>query len=65
MEISRLDRCPKCKGYVMLQRDRYGLYEECLQCGYVHDLLTVAEAEQRQAEEEKSEVFSTLQSQMV
>ena len=62
MEISRLDRCPKCKGYVMLQKDNYGWYEECLQCGYVHDLLTVAEAEQRQAEEKKSEVVPGLQS---
>ena len=49
----------------MLQRDNYGWYEECLQCGYVHDLLTVAEAEQRQAEEEKSEGVLNLQSQMV
>ena len=65
MEISRLDRCPKCKGYVMLQKDNYGWYEECLQCGYVHDLLTVAEAEQRQAEEKKSEVVPGLQSQTV
>ena len=62
VEISRLDRCPKCKGYVMLQKDNYGWYEECLQCGYVHDLLTVAEAEQRQAEEKKSEVVPGLQS---
>jgi len=46
----------------MLQRDNYGWYEECLQCGYVHDLLTVAEAEQRQAEEKKSEVVPGLQS---
>jgi len=49
----------------MLQRDNYGWYEECLQCGYVHDLLTAAEAEQRQAEEEKSEGVLNLQSQMV
>jgi Zn ribbon nucleic-acid-binding protein len=65
VEISRLDRCPKCKGYVMLQRDNYGWYEECLQCGYVHDLLTVAEAEQRRVEEVMKEVISGLQSQMV
>ena len=65
MEISRLDRCPKCKGYVMLQRDSYGWYEECLQCGYVHDLLTFAEAEQRRAEGIKSEDLLGLQSQMV
>jgi hypothetical protein len=62
VEISRLDRCPKCKGYVMLQKDNYGWYEECLQCGYVHDLLTIAEAEWKRAEEEKSEGVPGLQS---
>jgi hypothetical protein len=46
----------------MLQKDSYGVYEECLQCGYTHDLLTVAEAEQRRAEEEKSEELLGLQS---
>jgi hypothetical protein len=49
----------------MLQRDNYGWYEECLQCGYVHDLLTFAEAEQRRAEEEKGEGILSLQSQVV
>ena len=46
---------------MMLQRDNYGWYEECLQCGYVHDLLTVAEAEQRRAEEETNEELHSLQ----
>ncbi len=55
MEISRLDQCPKCKGYLMLQKDGYGWYEQCLQCGYTHDLLTFAEAEQRRAEGQKLE----------
>jgi Zn ribbon nucleic-acid-binding protein len=53
VEISRLEQCPKCKGYVMLQRDSYGWYVECLQCGYTHDLLTFAEAEQRRIEEKE------------
>ncbi len=65
MQTLRLERCPKCKGYVTLQKDSYGLYEECLQCGYVHDLLTFAEAEQRRAEEEKGEGIRSLQSQAV
>ena len=39
---SRLGSCPKCKGYLMLEKDTHGLYEECLQCGYSHDLQTVA-----------------------
>ncbi len=31
-------RCPRCKGYVMLDRDIHGWYEQCLQCGYQRDL---------------------------
>lgn len=30
--------CPRCKGDVRLDRDEYGWYEECLMCGYMHDL---------------------------
>jgi hypothetical protein len=60
VELSRLERCPKCKGYIMLQKDSYGLYEQCLQCGYTHDLLTFAEAEQRRAEEKELEELHSL-----
>jgi hypothetical protein len=44
----------------MLQKDSYGLYEQCLQCGYTHDLLTFAEAEQRRAEEKELEELHSL-----
>lgn len=27
-------KCPKCGGSLFLDRDRYGWYEQCLQCGY-------------------------------
>ena len=40
----RLEGCPKCKGAVALDRDRYGWYEQCLQCGYQRDLQVVAKA---------------------
>ena len=36
----------------MLEKDAYGLYQECLQCGYVHELETNAWTDERQAEEE-------------
>ncbi len=36
-------RCPKCGGNVYLDRDHYGWHEECLQCGYAHDLQTLVE----------------------
>ena len=37
-------RCPKCGGNVYLDRDLYGWYEQCLQCGYTCDLKSIVEA---------------------
>jgi uncharacterized protein (DUF983 family) len=34
-----IERCPKCKtGKITLDKDFYGWYEYCVQCGYVRDL---------------------------
>jgi DNA-directed RNA polymerase subunit M/transcription elongation factor TFIIS len=33
--------CPRCKGVVYLEKDMYGWYEQCLQCGYSRDLDTL------------------------
>ncbi len=30
--------CPRCKGDLHLNRDVYGRYRECLQCGYMEDI---------------------------
>jgi DNA-directed RNA polymerase subunit M/transcription elongation factor TFIIS len=30
--------CPKCRGNMYTSGDYYGKYEQCLQCGYTHDL---------------------------
>ena len=27
--------CPRCGGDVFIDRDHYGWYRECLQCGYM------------------------------
>ena len=29
-----LKACPRCRGDVKYERDTYGLFLECLQCGY-------------------------------
>ena len=43
----RLKSCPKCKtGAVGIDRDHYGWYEYCLQCGYVRDLIGMVESGQ-------------------
>jgi|TARA_Y100000310_G_C20483534_1_gene715821 hypothetical protein len=41
MEVNRvlnLKECPRCHGDVHTNRDMYGTYKECLQCGYMLDL---------------------------
>ena len=46
----KLQGCPRCKkGDVTLDRDYYGWYEFCIQCGYMRDLIHVVESGQQQA----------------
>ena len=56
----KLKGCPRCKkGDVALDRDQYGWYEYCIQCGYMRNLVGIVEAGQQQAcgvEEGKSRV---------
>ena len=35
--------CPKCKGNIVIDRDHFGWYEQCMQCGYLHDFDVVYE----------------------
>ncbi len=32
-----LKRCPRCKGDVFVDRDQFGWFEQCLQCGHTAD----------------------------
>ncbi|MCH8310482.1 MAG: hypothetical protein IIB17_08310 [Chloroflexi bacterium] len=34
----KLKACPRCKGDLNSNRDMYGSYDECLQCGYMRDI---------------------------
>ncbi len=34
-----LKACPRCRGDVSLDRDIYGRYMRCLQCGTIKDLV--------------------------
>jgi len=34
--------CPKCNGAVTRDRDCYGWYEQCIQCGYLRDIQSAA-----------------------
>ena len=31
--------CPRCHGFVHANQDTYGEYRECLQCGYMVDVI--------------------------
>ena len=37
-QLLYLKACPRCKGDVIANRDMYGEYRECLQCGYMVDI---------------------------
>jgi len=43
----RLKGCPRCKGDVVVERDRWGWYEECIQCGYLRDLQNIVDVKQQ------------------
>ena len=58
MAIPRLESCPKCKGQLLLEKDNYGLYQQCLQCGYLHDLQTFPVLDGEKIENEKELVGS-------
>ena len=34
-----LKSCPKCHGDMFLEKDSYGAYRQCLQCGLMKDLV--------------------------
>jgi ssDNA-binding Zn-finger/Zn-ribbon topoisomerase 1 len=35
----RIESCPRCgKGDISLDKDHYGWYQYCLQCGYMRDM---------------------------
>jgi len=55
----RQKSCPRCKkGDIGVDRDQYGWYEYCIQCGYTRDLVDIAEPKQERAVDEKKVVFS-------
>jgi hypothetical protein len=46
--------CPRCKkGNIGVDKDQYGWYEYCIQCGYVRDLISLDELGQEAACGEK------------
>ncbi len=58
--------CPRCDGDIFIDRDLYGWFEQCLQCGYAHYLMkTVQASQQAYIEEEKERRVTTLSKKLV
>jgi hypothetical protein len=38
----KFKNCPRCKGDLYVDRDVYGWYQGCIQCGYLKDLPNLA-----------------------
>jgi hypothetical protein len=45
-------KCLKCGGSVYLDRDQFGWFEQCLQCGFVSDLKDLAKTGNARVEQE-------------
>ena len=53
-----LKSCPKCGGDVFIDDDMNGWYEQCLQCGYLHDLRTIVEVKEQPRERKREPVLA-------
>ena len=41
-QIHHPARCPRCRGRLEQNRDRYGVYLSCFMCGYVREITSPA-----------------------
>jgi len=53
----RLRGCPRCKGDIVIELDHWGWYEECIQCGYLHDLQSVVKVKQQAVQGEQNKKY--------
>ena len=38
IDMLEIKSCPRCLGDLLTNRDMYGDYKQCLQCGFLRDL---------------------------
>jgi len=50
----KLKDCPRCDGDIFVDRDLYGWFEQCIQCGYNHDLRNTVKLGQQQTWSEQA-----------
>ena len=41
--MMKVQRCKRCHGAMILDRDEFGWYEECMQCGHTQDVNALGE----------------------
>ena len=49
--MMKLHACKKCQGALILDKDEFGWYEECIQCGYTRDIPLDTSVDKRSTEE--------------
>ena len=55
----KLRSCPRCGGDTYIEKDFYGWYEICLQCGYRFELRDLDNFVQTQAPKERETIRGT------
>jgi DNA-directed RNA polymerase subunit M/transcription elongation factor TFIIS len=52
LEVYQLKACPKCKGAIFIDRDDYGKYLSCVNCGWSKDLAESSQLPRSRIDEE-------------
>lgn len=50
----RFKACPKCGGDLYVNKDNYGTFVNCMQCGYLKDVTEETQAPRAPIQEERS-----------
>ncbi len=43
MKTMKFHRCKRCNGTLILDKDEFGWYEECIQCGHIQEVNSLGE----------------------
>ena len=54
----KLKSCPRCRGDMFIDRDTYGWYEECMQCGFHNELESMVEFSEKLGQTRKAPTLS-------
>jgi len=60
MVSCKLKGCPRCGGDIFIDRDQYGWYEYCIQCGYINDTKRSVKLGQHPDRDEKTKRIVTI-----